>query len=676
MMASNGNIAFVHDGVCVCVSGPHKEPIFTGRVTISEQPYGGVLEWHANEEVNETGKLLSSPETENLDWEDVASGFSAEYKPHSSQSNESIGLKLETTKKPQTISFDVADLKSYKCLQKKKGKGSEVTFFLKDGSTPPTLYFPKNNHICLINALEKYIQFRRSAKDINLYIVHEPQKEALEKSFSELQLFREQSSDLVKRFFDDPYTATMGGFSKVTNFLLDYVLTNENSPTKCSNEEVVQMLQESLPSVEINQNEEPGFEVITCMELPPRPQVKRDDPVLFDQWESHIDSEGQVTDIEQLKCKIFKGGLLNSLRKEVWKFLLGYFPFNSTRKEREKLRKKKIDDYYKMKLQWKSITPEQETRFSAFRERKNLIEKDVSRTDRTHPYFMGTENANVQLLYDILMTYCMYNFDLGYVQGMSDLLSPVLVVMENEADAFWCFAEFMENVGSNFELDQQGMKTQLQQLYSVIHFADPHLCDYLESHDSGNLYFCFRWLLILFKREFKFHDIMRLWEVLWTGLPCRNFHLLICLAILDAEKNTLMENQFGLPEILKHINDMSYKINPEEVLCRAESIYLQLSQCQHLPQSLQDILGIQAPASPSLLSSIVSLPPSTALAPIEENRHSSSVPVPINKTSSTLDRFNASPPSGNSSVENSSIEVLPEDSDIEARYQISFDLML
>ena len=33
---------------------------------------------------------------------------------------------------------------------------------------------------------------------------------------------------------------------------------------------------------------------------------------------------------------------------------------------------------------------------------------------------------------------------------MSDLLSPILVVMENEVDAFWCFAGFMERVVSSF----------------------------------------------------------------------------------------------------------------------------------------------------------------------------------------------------------------------------------
>ena len=31
----------------------------------------------------------------------------------------------------------------------------------------------------------------------------------------------------------------------------------------------------------------------------------------------------------------------------------------------------------------------------------------------------------------------------GYVQGMSDLLSPIVIVMDDEVDAFWCFVGFM-----------------------------------------------------------------------------------------------------------------------------------------------------------------------------------------------------------------------------------------
>ena len=42
----------------------------------------------------------------------------------------------------------------------------------------------------------------------------------------------------------------------------------------------------------------------------------------------------------------------------------------------------------------------------------------------------------------------------GYVQGMSDILSPILVVMENEVDAFWCFAGAMERVvGTRYKFE-------------------------------------------------------------------------------------------------------------------------------------------------------------------------------------------------------------------------------
>lgn len=100
-------------------------------------------------------------------------------------------------------------------------------------------------------------------------------------------------------------------------------------------------------------------------------------------------------------------------------------------------------------------------------------------------------------------------------------------------------------------MDQAGMKCQLSQIHNLLLMTEPQLANYLDKHDSGNMFFCFRWLLVLFKREFNAIDIMKLWEVLWTDLPCKNFHLLLCASILDTEKTVLMENQYGFTEILK-----------------------------------------------------------------------------------------------------------------------------
>lgn len=159
----------------------------------------------------------------------------------------------------------------------------------------------------------------------------------------------------------------------------------------------------------------------------------------------------------------------------------------------------------------------------------------------------------MEKLHDILLTYIMYNFDVGYVQGMSDLLSPILSLMDEKDISFWCFVGFMDKVFQNFDEDQAGMKKQLETMRTLMDFANPTLFRYFKNHDSDNMYFCFRWLLVWYKREFDSTDIMELWEVLWTGLPCSNFHLLVGIAILDKEMNRFIENEYGFTEILKVI---------------------------------------------------------------------------------------------------------------------------
>ena len=79
-----------------------------------------------------------------------------------------------------------------------------------------------------------------------------------------------------------------------------------------------------------------------------------------------------------------------------------------------------------------------------------IVAKDVLRTDRSYDCFRDPEGPKMKQLEDVLKTYLMYNIDLGYVQGMSDLLAPILVVMDNEIDAFWCFVGYMDLVVSYF----------------------------------------------------------------------------------------------------------------------------------------------------------------------------------------------------------------------------------
>lgn len=53
---------------------------------------------------------------------------------------------------------------------------------------------------------------------------------------------------------------------------------------------------------------------------------------------------------------------------------------------------------------------------------RERIEKDVVRTDRDLDCFADAEGAMVKSLENLLMSYVFFNFDVGYVQGMGDLL--------------------------------------------------------------------------------------------------------------------------------------------------------------------------------------------------------------------------------------------------------------
>ncbi|KAM4747714.1 TBC1 domain family member 15 [Rhinophrynus dorsalis] len=491
--------------------------------------------------------------------------------------------------------FSLTDLKSIK--QNKEGMGwSYFVFCLKDDVVLPALHFHQGGSELLLECLEKYVVLCEYEQDRRVLLVN-CQNKSPSQSFE--NLFEEPSYTLIQKLKKDPYTATMVGFSKVTNYLFDTFRGSDPSTHHRPPQEMADFLADAIPDLKINQQEESGFEVITRIDVGTRPEVHRREPVSTSEWDNNMDSEGRIRNVDHIKHIIFKGGLCHALRKEVWKFLLGYFPWDSTREERANLQKRKTDEYFRMKLQWKSISEEQEKRNSRLRDYRSLIEKDVNRTDRTNKFYEGQDNPGLILLHDILMTYCMYNFDLGYVQGMSDLLSPVLYVMENEVDAFWCFVSYMDQMHQNFEEQMQGMKIQLVQLSTLLRLLDSGFCSYLESQDSGYLYFCFRWLLIRFKREFSFQDILRLWEVMWTDLPCQNFHLLICCAVLESEKQQIMDQHYGFNEILKHINELSMKLDVNDVLRKAEAISLQMIKCKDLPQAVCEVLGLKSSAASS-----------------------------------------------------------------------------
>lgn len=322
---------------------------------------------------------------------------------------------------------------------------------------------------------------------------------------------------------------------------------------------------------------------------------ERRKPVTMEEWNGFFDKQtGKlILTVDEVKERIFHGGLdpEDGVRKEAWLFLLGVYEWYSTTDERKAQIASLRDAYYKLKQAWwdrlEGTGGEGETG-EWWREQKGRIEKDVHRTDRHVAPFAGEDtphpdpsspfaevgtNVHLEQMKEMLLTYNEYNKDLGYVQGMSDLLAPIYAVIQDDAIAFWAFKQFMERMERNFLRDQSGMRAQLLGLDQLVNFMDPKLWNHLQSADSTNFFFFFRMILVWYKREFEWMDVQRLWESMWTDYLSAEFPLFIALAILEKHRDVIMEHLKAFDEVLKYMNELSNTMDLESTLIRAESLF-------------------------------------------------------------------------------------------------------
>ncbi|XP_024533139.1 TBC1 domain family member 15 isoform X2 [Selaginella moellendorffii] len=493
-----------------------------------------------------------------------------------------------------------------------------IIVVLNSGLAFPPLYFHNGGVREFLGTLREYSQLGRAGDDPNVYLVNDIQ-DPLQKSLSSLELAdvpraslmpisratkTEIMEDKPQRSEDDSTSndnvqrpprhrdpnfslQVLEKFSMVTKFARDTTtqlmngletlnVENAKRPSTLTMEAVPERIvsfQEAAATSEQGENGEAStnvgsFELVDGTQEDELPDIMaaREPPLGKSEWNSFLDGEGRVTNPNELKKRIFRGGVEPSMRPLVWKFLLEFFSFDSTSKERDALLVKRREEYRVLKAQW------QAKRFSKFRERKSRIEKDVVRTDRATEFYGGDDNPNVDMLRDILITYSFYNFDLGYCQGMSDLLSPILFVMRDEEEAFWSFASLMERLGPNFHRDQNGMHSQLLALSKLVQLLDPPLQEYFGQVECLNYFFCFRWILIQFKREFVYDDVLALWEVLWTRHMSEHFHLYICVALLKRHRRKIMDEHMVFDTLLKFINELSGHINLVSTLHGAETL--------------------------------------------------------------------------------------------------------
>ncbi|KAM7089345.1 TBC1 domain family member 16 isoform 4-T4 [Ciconia maguari] len=306
-------------------------------------------------------------------------------------------------------------------------------------------------------------------------------------------------------------------------------------------------------------------------------------------WLHHLNESGQVEEEYKLQKAIFFGGIDISIRGEVWPFLLHYYSYESTSEEREALRLQKRKEYFEIQEKRLSMTPDEQKDF--WRKVQFTVDKDVVRTDRSNQFFRGEDNPNVETMRRILLNYAVFNPTIGYSQGMSDLVAPLLAEVLDESDTFWCFVGLMQNTIFISSPRDEDMEKQLMYLRELLRLMHPRFYQHLASlgEDGLQMLFCHRWILLCFKREFPDAEALRMWEACWAHYQTDYFHLFICVAIVVIYGDDVIEQQLATDQMLLHFGNLAMHMNGELVLRKARSLLYQFHLLPRIPCSLHDL---------------------------------------------------------------------------------------
>ncbi|KIW79125.1 hypothetical protein Z517_08965 [Fonsecaea pedrosoi CBS 271.37] len=205
------------------------------------------------------------------------------------------------------------------------------------------------------------------------------------------------------------------------------------------------------------------------------------------------------------------------------------------------------------------------------------IFQDVTRCMQDNYFFR--EPSTQKRLLDILFIYAKLNPDIGYRQGMHELLAPIIWVVNQDAvdlssvsksdkkaegmdfmievldgkfvehDSFSLFCALMQTAKAFYEVgenrDSSPIVARSKRIHDEILSAiDPELA--LHLHVLGILpqIYSIRWIRLLFGREFEFKDVLRVWDVLFAENLRSDIVDLTCVAMLLRSRWSLINADY------------------------------------------------------------------------------------------------------------------------------------
>ncbi|XP_017782183.1 PREDICTED: TBC1 domain family member 15-like [Nicrophorus vespilloides] len=390
----------------------------------------------------------------------------------------------------------------------------------------------------------------------------------------------EESSDIYRAFLDlemflDKETASnlwhfISAFQDLPNQLIEASL--EKLGFSCKIDDTKRIDSTAVSKVEGTPIQMPNFPPLIIKSMP------------FTYYEFTNDN----MNFDAFKRRVLEGGINPECRPKMWKYLLEYYPWKISHSELKQIDDNCIARYEYTKDKWVKLAEQD------YRSREDLkirISAMLREIELKKHIWSQVPSMTYTKISRMLKTLVIHSNEVGYLYGMTDLLLPFVRATGSESDCFWLLTLLLDRY-HNSELKKNDIPNQLNDIYKILKILDPQYAKYFKSKNCKHMYFCIRWLWLLFTREFVENEIQTLWEVLFLDLPCPNFHLLVAIAILQTQKEYIMENDLDYLEIMKRVNTLKGTLRVNAIIDDAQTLHAQLEEILKIPDNIRTIKGM------------------------------------------------------------------------------------
>jgi len=144
------------------------------------------------------------------------------------------------------------------------------------------------------------------------------------------------------------------------------------------------------------------------------------------------------------------------------------------------------------------------------------IDLDINRSARNHLQFRERFGSGQIALFNVLKGYSIYDKDVGYCQGMSDMTAFILMYLLEE-DAFWMLVQLLNDKKYNLRARFLPGFPLLQQTFwiweKLLAKYVPKIAKHLSAIGISTIFYATKWFLLVFLDAFPFPILVRIWDL-------------------------------------------------------------------------------------------------------------------------------------------------------------------